>query len=56
MGSSPPDRVDNFKRAVGGVVRTIARSADLTVSFSANAAAIDGESVYGTIVAGLYRS
>ena len=45
MSSSPPNQMDNFKKAVGGVVRTIAGSADLTVSFSANAAAIDGENV-----------
>lgn len=45
MSNSPTDQVDEFKRAVGGVVRTIAKSAELNVSFSANAASVEGENV-----------
>jgi len=44
MGNSAADRTDNFKRAVGGAVRAIARTPELTVTFSANAAMTDGES------------
>ena len=44
MGNSTADRTDNFKRAVGGAVRAIARTPELTVTFSANAAMTDGES------------
>ena len=44
MGDSTADRTDNFKRAVGGAVRAIARTPELTVTFSANAAMTDGES------------
>ena len=37
MGDSPTNYADNFKRAVGGAVRAVARSPDLEVTFSANA-------------------
>ncbi len=42
MGDSSANYAENFKRAVGGAVRAIARSSDLEVAFSANAGMTGG--------------